>query len=351
MAVAHGNSKKKVPFYPTLPSTKDMIEELSSKQGGPKQTIRVVSEKVGGVARASSACDLPRNERQVSYLKSRSSKHPQSGQDPLANQVFTIMQQAKVDDHTGKFVRDCHPSPEPAFVLARDQQLDDLVRFCTVPAKFSVLTVDPTFNLGDFDATPTAYRNLLLETVRYGTHPVFIGPTLVHYRKTFGTYLFFASSLIGLRPELRALQAFGTDGEKALADAFSHEYRYASRLSCFIHYRQNIKQQLRDRHFPEAVAKTVLDDIFGIQLGEVFAEGLVDCASNEEFGRKLQMLEKRWNEIETSHQQITPGFHRWFLHYKANTMKSTMLRPVREEAGLGCPPQQFTTNASEAVNS
>ena len=98
------------------------------------------------------------------------------------------MQQAKVDDHTGKFVRDYRPSPEPAFVLARD----DLVRFCTVPANFSVLTVDPTFNLGDFDATPMAYRNLLLETVRYGTHPVFIGPTLVHYRKTFGTYLFFA---------------------------------------------------------------------------------------------------------------------------------------------------------------
>lgn len=75
------------------------------------------------------------------------------------------MQQAKVDDHTGKFVRDCCPSPEPVFVLARHQQLDDLVRFCTVPANFAVLTVDPTFNLGDFDVTPTAYRNLLLETV------------------------------------------------------------------------------------------------------------------------------------------------------------------------------------------
>lgn len=57
-----------------------------------------------------------------------------------------------------------------------------------------------------------------------------ICPTLVHYRKTFGTYPFFASSLIGLRPELRALQAFGTDGEKALADAFGHENRYATRL-------------------------------------------------------------------------------------------------------------------------
>ena len=214
MAVAHGNSKIKVPFYPTLPSTKGMIEEeISSKCSGPKHTISVVSEKVGGITKASSACDLPRNECQVSYLKSRNFRHQQSGQDPLADQVFTIMQQAKVDDHTGKFVRDCRPCPEPAFVLARDQQLDDLVRFCTVPANFSLLTVNPIFNLGDFDVTPTAYRNLLLKTVRYGTHPVMIGPTLVHYRKTFGTYLFFASSLIGLRPELRALQAFGTDGE------------------------------------------------------------------------------------------------------------------------------------------
>ena len=178
-----------------------------------------------------------------------------------------------------------------------------------------------------------------------------IGPTLVHYRKTFGTYLFFASSLIGLRPELRALQAFGTDGEKALADAFGHEYQYATRLSCFIHCRQNIKQQLRDRHFPETVAKTVLDDVFGTQQGEIFAEGLVDSASNEEFNKKLQMLEKRWNEIESCNPQITPGFHGWFLQYKADIMKSTMLRPVREEAGLGSPPQQFTTNPSEAVNS
>ena len=68
-----------------------------------------------------------------------------------------------------------------------------------------------------------------------------IGPTLVHYRKTFGTYLFFASSLIGFQ---RALQAFGTDGEKALADTFGHEYRYAVRLSCFIHCHQNLRQQL-----------------------------------------------------------------------------------------------------------
>ena len=122
-----------------------------------------------------------------------------------------MMQQAKLEDHFGKFVRDCRPSPEPAFIVAIDTQLDDLVRFCTEPSGFCVLTVDPTFNLGDFDVTPTAYRNLLLKTVRYKNNPVFIGPTMVHYCKTFGTFLFFASLLIGLRPKLRAVQAFRTD--------------------------------------------------------------------------------------------------------------------------------------------
>lgn len=111
------------------------------------------------------------------------------------------------------------------------------------------------------------------------------------------------------------------------------------------------RTQLRDCHFPEAVAKTVLDDIFGSQQGEIFAEGLVDSASNEDFSRKLLILEKQWNEIESCNSQITPGFHSWFLQYKVDVMKSTMLQPVREEAGLGSPPQPFTTNASEAVNS
>ena len=40
-----------------------------------------------------------------------------------------------------------------------------------------------------------------------------IGPAMINYRKTFHTYLFFASTLISLRRDLEALRAFGTDGE------------------------------------------------------------------------------------------------------------------------------------------
>jgi len=50
---------------------------------------------------------------------------------------------------------------------------------------------------------------------------------MIHYWKTFHTYLFFAATLIGLRKELQGLHAFGTDGEKALGDAFAHKFHFA----------------------------------------------------------------------------------------------------------------------------
>ena len=50
------------------------------------------------------------------------------------------------------------------------------------------------------------------------------------------------------------------------------------------------KQQLRDRHFPEAAIKSVLN-VFGVQQDKVFS-----CTSDNEFSGKLQVLEKRWSK-------------------------------------------------------
>ena len=316
--------------------------------------MSAVSKEKGGVISAGSPCDLPRNERQIAYIQ-RASKNQvlttHTLKDPLTDQMFAIMQEAKVGDRYGKFVRDTRLAPEPAFFLARDRQLLDIKRFCTVPSGFSILTVDPTFKLGNFDVTPITYHHQLLETVRYKTSPLFIGPTLIHYRKTFNTYVFFASSLIGLHRDLQGVRAFGTDGEKALADAFKHEFRYATHLTCFIHFRRNIKMRLHEQKFPDSAAREILDDIFGCQQGEVFSEGLADSTTDDEFEAKLASLESRWGKIEESNVGAQPVFFRWFVQHKAETMKSTMLRPIREQAGLGNPPQPFTTNASETVNS
>ena len=124
-------------------------------------------------------------------------------------------------------MRDIKTTPDPAIVLAYNHQLDDLVRFCATPAGIdsSILSIDPTFCLGDFECTPTTYRHLLLATRRYGKPPIFIGPCLVHYWKNF------AASLVALRRELEALRSFGTDGERALVDAFLHEFRFVVHLT------------------------------------------------------------------------------------------------------------------------
>ena len=41
------------------------------------------------------------------------------------------------------------------------------------------------------------------------------------------------------KPEIRALLAYGTDGEKAVVDGFNRNAPYATFLRCFIHYKKN----------------------------------------------------------------------------------------------------------------
>ena len=62
--------------------------------------------------------------------------------------------------------------------------------------KLKYKVVDPTFCLGDSDITPATYPHLVLECKRTGQPPAMIGPTLIHYRNTFASYLFFASSMV-----------------------------------------------------------------------------------------------------------------------------------------------------------
>ena len=130
-----------------------------------------------------------------------------------------MTQQVKLRDSTGMSVRETQSSPELTFVLGRDSQLDNLVHSFTSPSKFSILTVDPTF-----EVTTTTYHHLLLQSVRSGSSPVLTGLTVAHYRKMIHTYLFFIATLIGLQQVLEGLLAFQIDGEKAPSDGFAHKF-------------------------------------------------------------------------------------------------------------------------------
>lgn len=140
-------------------------------------------------------------------------------------------------------------------ILAYDSTLQDLSRFCTSSSKFSILGVDPTFSLGDFDVTVVTYQNLMLSSHDSSKYPVFIGPMFVHVKKEFSAYHFFFSSLIGLQHDLVNLQAFGTDGEAALVNALSVSFPKACHVRCFLHFKRNIEQKLKELNIPNSVAR------------------------------------------------------------------------------------------------
>ena len=322
------------------------IKEDSSNKG-PREIVEDVSRQAGGIVGAIASGQLPRDEKQISNVKRRTQ---QGTMDSVADELFVVMQRAYAQDTTNKFIQDIKMAPEPAIVLADDQQLVDLQRFCTSSLDFGVLTVDPTFSLGDFDVTPITYRHLLLETRRGGQTPVFLGPILVHYKKTFDSCLFFASSLIGQNKQLEGVRAIGTDGERPLIDAFMHEFGFAEHLTCFIHVRRNIKDKLNECAIPSELTATILREIFGQRLGSVFQEGLVDSSDTEDYDNKLQHMVESWRNSEMPSTSDIDKFVNWFMTNKAEVIRNTMLRPVREECGLGNPPSIFTTNASESIN-
>ena len=108
------------------------------------------------------------------------------------------MEQCKLQDGEDKFVRTVTACPKLMCLLFPDQQLDDLVCFCTNSDEFYVVTIDPTFSLGDHSVTCITYRNLLVTDTCTGQSPSMLGPMFVHQSKSFEVYDFFASTLIGI---------------------------------------------------------------------------------------------------------------------------------------------------------
>lgn len=131
--------------------------------------------------------------------------------------------------------------------------------------------------------------------------------------------------MIGLRKSLEALRVFGTDDEVALVDAFSHEFRFFTHLSCFNHVRSNVKRELQDRNYPESDVVNITEKIFGKLVGGVFSKGIVDAESEAEFFEKLDELKELISERESHESGVRAGFFDWFSQYKVENIINGML--------------------------
>ena len=309
-----------------------LIKEESESRA-PKDAVSTIYKKQGGLMGATSIGELPRNRHQISNIRSKTSASSSiCSAKGLKDPLYMVMEQSKLCESGDKFVRVVNACPEPMCVLATDQQLNDLVRFSTNPSQFSIVSIDPTFSLGDFNVTCLTYRHLLVTDSRTGQSPVMLGPLFIHQSKSFSAYHFFASSLLGITPKLMGVLAFGTDGEEALVKAFKQQLQFAVHLRCFRHMRQDIRRKLiTDMGFPDDIFSEILADVFGKREGPTFFEGLVDCNSEDEFNNKLDMLEERWDGFEALRSKVPDAyidFFTWFKRYHAEEIKSTMLRPI-----------------------
>ncbi len=101
----------------------------------------------------------------------------------------------------------------------------------------------------------------------------------------------FASTLIRLNLQFGNLKSFGTDGEPDLIKVFKICFPKAIHLRCLNHLRQNIK----DKHSLQQGFTEFLHDMFGVQRGNHFEEGLVDAETQAVFVASLDKLKEKWN--------------------------------------------------------
>ena len=290
----HGNSKSSQPFVRTTPSTLQKLKDCRKNHQTPKQAVSTITNEKGGIVNTKAVGDIPRNRRQVYNIKNSQNNDT----DPLLS-VMAMCKQSMGKDGD-PFVRIVTSAPEPMCIMCTNSQLNDVERFCTDPSMFSLLSIDPTFNLGDFSLTVTSYCNLLLQSHTTGKHPVMIGPMLVHRRKVFSTYHFFVCSLVSLKPTLSSLQAFGTDGEECLYNAFSVQFTQACHVRCFLHFRDNCKAKLLEMKVSNDRVMEIIHDIFGSLIKGI--PGLVDACTADSLRSQYDRLKVKW-------ECIAPGFY------------------------------------------
>ena len=149
-----------------------------------------------------------------------------------------------------------------------------------------------------------------------------------------------------LEPELKNLMAFGTDDEKALVGGFNETFQRDTHLLCEIHLRKNIDTELVSMDIKGESEQSIMDDTFGRKICSVFESGLSDAGSAKEFNGLFESLEEKWSLLHS----YGKAFHSWFGSQKTEEFIRSVISPVRQNAGLGCPPDKFTNNRSERTN-
>ena len=290
---------------------------------------------MGGSLHTTSASSEPRNLQQIYNI--RSSTKASSKTDQMTH----LWAQIKDSTFVREFAAD---SSSLQYILVSQKQLMDLETFCTHPVRFSVLSIDSTFNIGNYYVTNTCFENLRVvhASGKYKSkHPVEMGPTFVHTHRDTNSYVRFLSALQRMNPSLKHVQAVGTDGDEALMNSVVIRFQDALNLLCSSHKKANIEKKLKELKATSSATKHILSDIFGATVGSLsYQKGLIDSLTVAEFDRRLRDLKTTWD-------CLVHNFHSWFVENESRLFKSHLIKEITNQANV---EGHFSNNRVESTN-
>ena len=96
---------------------------------------------------------------------------------------------------------------------------------------------------------------------------------------------------MSLKPSLPNLQAFATDGEKCLYNAFATQFTQAHHVRCFLHFRDNCKAKLQEVKISnEGMLEIIQDILRNFLKGK---PGLVDAYTSKDLRSQLDSLQSK----------------------------------------------------------
>lgn len=347
---AHGNSTATVKnsFYPLKKSTLNNIRNEIA--GSNKRNFAAVFND--GLLDEEGAVDFGDRPRSKKQFWDMAKSIPEKMRENPENEVEAIL--AYNEELEEESIIWSHSDiPDDMWVLGTSRMINDLSH----AAGGLPLSVDPTFNHGEFEVTPITYRHQLLLSKSKNVqgewnNTTLVGPTIVHHVKseeTFDRGIREVSRRTGLDH-----QKFGliTDGEVALINACAQNMPESVPLRCTAHFKENCREYLKSIGIKGEIDQSFfLDVIFG-------NDGLVEAEDKHDLKERLKLATKVLDEMEISMLELPketkPQFSR-FLKQREKKVLRQVIRDARRKGGMpsginGIPARVYT-HQSETVNS
>ena len=158
-------------------------------------------------------------------------------------------------------VRNLQWTPSPRVVFCTDEQLIEIGEECCSIGSKSVLSIDTTYNVGDYYVTSMTYQSSKFVHSRTGKPAILPGPAMFHIRRAEKDFKYFCYSLFEINEGFEEVSFVGGYRDKA-QQGFGKPLKRAIFLPCKKHVEDDISRKLADLG-NGAMKDEVLKDIFG----------------------------------------------------------------------------------------